>query len=73
MNNKEFKAEAVNLVKEFDAGRVPYVEARSAADLADFWIEYQFARIDIDCDWNDAKCTRMHKRMFNELKALGLP
>lgn len=73
MNNNEIKAEAIKLINEFDAGSFEnYVEERSAEALADFWIEYQFARVDIECDWSDEKCSRMHKRMKAALNGLGL-
>lgn len=73
MNNNEIKNEAAKLLKAFDAGELAgYCDERTAEALADFWIEFQFARVDIECDWNDAKCERMCSRMTAELKKLGL-
>ena len=74
MNNTMLKAEAAKLLAAFDAGEFEmYCEERTARHLADYFIELQFARVDIDCDWNDVKCQRMFKRMQAALVELGLP
>lgn len=74
MKNNEIKADAAQLVNAFDAGELAWTGcARTAGDLADFWIEHQFARVDVECDWSDAKCARMAGRMTAQLKAMGLP
>lgn len=76
MNKIDVKKEAKKLVQDFDSdpdGFSEYDVERSAESLADFWIEYQFARTDIECDWTDKKCHRMNSQMFKELKALGIP
>ncbi|NBT36419.1 MAG: hypothetical protein EBT03_12950 [Betaproteobacteria bacterium] len=73
MNNTEMKSEAAWLVAAYDSGELDWAGyKRTAADLAEFWIESQFARVDIDCDWSDAKCTRMGALMRKELRGLGL-
>jgi len=67
-------ADAALLIAEFDAGRLEgYVRSRSAPELADFWVEYQFARTDWDCPWDDAECHRMFGLMQAQLLAAGLP
>lgn len=73
MNNEAMKAEAVKLLAAFDEGSIGmYCEERTASALSEYWIEWQFARIDVDCDWSDAKCLRMGKRMEAALRGLSV-
>jgi hypothetical protein len=66
-------SDAAAFLAAFDAGDMEgYVEKRTAEAIADFWVEHQFARIDWDCDWSDAKCREMYRRMVAALKALGV-
>ena len=73
MKTNEIAAEAVELVKAFEAGELHDDVERAAADLADYWVEFQFARTDIECAWGDAKCKRMFAEMKKQLRAMGLP
>lgn len=73
MNNEQIKFDAVVLFSQLDQLiKSGYVQERTADALADFWVESQFARVDIECDWDEDKCDRMHKRMVKQLQALGL-
>ena len=74
INEPNIKQDAVSLVVEFDAGQLSWaVERRTATELAGFWLESQFARVDEDCDWDDQKCGAMFDAMAAELAAMGLP
>jgi hypothetical protein len=73
MKTNEIAAEAVKLVKAFEGGELHDDVKREAADLADYWLEFQFARADIECNWGEAKCERMFTQMRKQLRAMGLP
>ena len=73
MKTNEIPGEAEKLIKAFEGGELHGDVKPDAADLADYWVEAQFARIDIECNWGEAKCERMFTQMKKQLQAMGLP
>lgn len=73
MKTNEIAGEAEKLINAFRAGELHEDVKWEAADLADYWVEAQFARTDIECNWEEAKSERMFKQMKKQLRAMGLP
>ena len=73
MKTNEIAVEAVKLLEAFEGWELHNDVKREAADLADYWVEFQFARTDIECTWGDAKCERMFEQMKKQLRKMGLP
>ena len=66
-------ADARLFLAAYDSGELgDYVSERTAEAIADFWVESQFARTDVYCDWDDATAAEAFSAMRRELQALGV-
>ena len=73
MDKEKIKAEAAKCKAAFEAGEVDWAELDgSAADLADFWVEYQYS-LPEDCTWTNEEVEENFEAMKEALKALGIP
>lgn len=69
----DISAEAKKLIAQADDISEGFKIEKNAESLADWWIEWHYARTDITPAWTDSEVDQYFQQMVEELVKMGLP
>jgi hypothetical protein len=73
MSKIEIEIEAIEYLHYYDADiDKGYYHERTPDSIADFLLESKFARVNEECDWNDAECNEYFAIAKNALITAGV-